>query len=348
MKELVGKLTALDPEVRETLAVITYFDTLMDGRVSVETLVRGAATLSGVTAGYRRGAEVLRVLADGRRGENANSTAYESHSVGPHAVVWIERDGPPHTNDAMIRERLAIAIALSARTGRAAESQVRRALEQLLDSPLDDRERLAATARLRLDPSAAVRAIALPSGAALPAEFPTAILATHWGLVRGGIIRADDEPSIPRSGIGIAGPIGALSASWRTAAIALLLSDDEHPVFRAEDLGLLLPLTESIGGQSDMSPDVATIDRLIHTSWSQDALQAIADGESIRAVASAAGFHHSSIHAKLPELSRALGYDPLTPLGRTRMYTALLLRRLTRARFDRPLESREIDKTVNR
>jgi hypothetical protein len=47
MKELVGKLSALDPEAGDALKVVTYFDTLMDGHVSIETLVRGAATLAG-------------------------------------------------------------------------------------------------------------------------------------------------------------------------------------------------------------------------------------------------------------------------------------------------------------
>lgn len=334
MKELVGKLTALDPEASKTLTVIAYFDTLMDGRVGVETLLRGAATLCGVAAGYRRGAEVIRVLADGSRGEATDSTAYVSHPVGPDTVVWIERAGPAHSNDAMVRERLAIALAMSVTTGRPDESPVRRAIEQLLTQPFHELQHRAATDRLQLDPTVPVRAIALPAQLTPPAGWPTAILVTRWGLVRGGIVGARAAPPVTVAGIGSAGPVVTLTHSWRTAVVALLLTDEARPVFRADDLGTLLHLTELIDSHTRLPSDVVDLDQLIGTTWSRQTLQVLADGGSVRAAASAAGLHHSSVHAKLPELTRQLGYDPLTPLGRTRMFTALLLQRLAHQRFD--------------
>ena len=51
MQELVARLSALDPEAGTVLKVITYFDKLIEGRVGLETLVRGAAVLSGFVAG---------------------------------------------------------------------------------------------------------------------------------------------------------------------------------------------------------------------------------------------------------------------------------------------------------
>src|SRR6187402_3498046 len=99
MKELVGKLSALDPEAGDALKVVTYFDTLMDGRVSVETLVRGAATLAGVAAGYRRGANSIRVLTDGSRGPALDAVPFPTAAAGAGAVVWLERTGAPHAND---------------------------------------------------------------------------------------------------------------------------------------------------------------------------------------------------------------------------------------------------------
>ncbi|MFF4349661.1 helix-turn-helix domain-containing protein [Streptomyces sp. NPDC001530] len=73
MKELAGRLAALDPDAGAALQVIAYFDRLTEGRVGLEALVRGAAVLSGCTARLideRRGVRV-RVTPDGRRDDSA-------------------------------------------------------------------------------------------------------------------------------------------------------------------------------------------------------------------------------------------------------------------------------------
>jgi hypothetical protein len=339
MKELLGKLSALDPEASETLKVIAYFDTLIDGRVSLETLVRGAATLSGATVGYRSTRAVVRVLPDGRSGRSGDVGSHPSRSIGTDAMVWIERNGDAHANDAMVLERLAIAIAIS-RAHNPQSSSAQRAVEQLLDIPLagaaDHQKQLAAAARLRFDPLAKVRAIAVRTDTASPNTLPSAIIATPWGLVRGIIADADADvdPHLTRAGIGVAGTIAALPHSWRTALIALRLADTAEPAPRAEDLGSLLLLAELTDSQPAVLADVAAVEGLIDKSWPIGALEAIANGASLRTIATAAALHHSSVHAKLPELVRRLGYDPLTPLGRTRLYMALVLRRLARSRFD--------------
>lgn len=361
MKELVGKLTALDPAASETLKVITYFDALVDGRVGVETLLRGATTLTGVPVGYRREGTTLRLLADGSRaarsdvadgsgtsvGEGDARGSYPSHAVGPDAIVWVEREGEPHANDAMVLERLAIAIAIGG-TGTAEEVLSRRAVELLLDAPLggqvDEQQRLAASARLRLDPLLAVRAVAMPSRTPAPQGRPSAILATPWGIARAAIVPAKASyPLQPdgagvghgaRVGVGVGGTITDLPYSWRTAVIALRLADIAHPESRADDLGSFLDLCLSADRHTELLPDVATVDAVIGASWSVETLQALADGASIRSVAATAGIHHSSVHAKLPELTRRLGYDPLTPMGRARLFAALLLRRLANSRLD--------------
>ena len=55
MQDLLGRLTALDPDASETLKVVTYFDALVARSVGVESMVRGAAVLSGATVGQRDG-----------------------------------------------------------------------------------------------------------------------------------------------------------------------------------------------------------------------------------------------------------------------------------------------------
>src|SRR3954451_24595229 len=50
MKELAGRLTALDPDAGAAVRVIAYFDRLSESRAGLEALVRGAAVLSGCPA----------------------------------------------------------------------------------------------------------------------------------------------------------------------------------------------------------------------------------------------------------------------------------------------------------
>lgn len=69
MRELAGRLAELDPDAGAALQVIAYFDRLMEGRVGIEALVRGAAVLSGCPARLvdeRRGVRI-RVAPDGHR-----------------------------------------------------------------------------------------------------------------------------------------------------------------------------------------------------------------------------------------------------------------------------------------
>ncbi|WP_433214061.1 hypothetical protein [Microtetraspora malaysiensis] len=69
MRELVGRLAALDPDAGAAVQVIAYFDRLVESRAGLEAIVRGAAVLAGCPArlvdGERR--VRVRVLADGRR-----------------------------------------------------------------------------------------------------------------------------------------------------------------------------------------------------------------------------------------------------------------------------------------
>ncbi|MFM9613048.1 helix-turn-helix domain-containing protein [Streptomyces niveiscabiei] len=48
MKELAGRLSAVDPVAGAAVGVIAYFDRLAEARAGVEALVRGAAVLAGV------------------------------------------------------------------------------------------------------------------------------------------------------------------------------------------------------------------------------------------------------------------------------------------------------------
>ena len=113
MQDLLGRLTALDPDASETLKVVSYFDTLIARAVGVESMLRGAAVLSGATVGQRDARQIIRVRADGVRIDPIDpGDRWMLRESGPEAVAWIEREGDPHTNDAMILERLTLALGI--------------------------------------------------------------------------------------------------------------------------------------------------------------------------------------------------------------------------------------------
>lgn len=68
--------------------------------------------------------------------------------------------------------------------------------------------------------------------------------------------------------------------------------------------------------------------------WSIQLLRALASGVSQRSLASQAGVHHSTMGERLRKLPGILGYDPLTPSGRTRLDLALMMHRMANARFE--------------
>lgn len=361
MQELVGRLTSLDPEASETLKVITYFDHLVEGRVGVETMVRGAALLSGAVAGITRGGRTIRVDPSGARlpvdGDAGDperpedSVPWPRQDCGDGAFVWLERTGPAHANDAMVLERLAHSVTVS-RPGAASAGAGQHALEVLLDpsSPATDRDR--AAARLGLGPHTLFTVVATtPSGPvragpgagapvtamSVPA-LATARMATAYGLVTALLVRGDTATAgagatADRVGAGEAVTVDRLSDSWAGALLALRVASGREPFVRVGDLGLLTHVVEAADHASSPLPDVAGVERAIAHGWSVDALESLADAESVRAVARAAGLHHSTLQARLIDLPAHLGFDLSSGRGRARLHAALLVRRATSARF---------------
>lgn len=104
MRELAGRLAELDPDAGAALQVIAYFDRLMEGRVGIEALVRGAAVLSGCPARLvdeRRGVRI-RVAPDGHREDSTEpvdptwpwAPLDTSGGAGPGARSAIPAAGP--------------------------------------------------------------------------------------------------------------------------------------------------------------------------------------------------------------------------------------------------------------
>jgi PucR C-terminal helix-turn-helix domain len=324
MQELVGRLTALDPEASETLKVVSYFDTLVGGGVGLEALLRGAAVLSGTNAGYapttgRR----VRVGPGGERLESADAAASEwpSRATSDGSLVWIERPGAPHANDAMVLERLALAVAITtARRSNTADATV----EVVVTAGAPAAERAVAASKLRLDTSRDVRALAFHPDAAALTPGPTAVVATQRGLAR--VVLVDGAFHVPpavRAGVGVSGAAERLPESWASALIALRLSAPREPVVDAAELGALLFVAEAADRHEQPHPDAAALDALDERS--RLVLEALADSGSVRSAASVLGMHHSSVQARLDALTAQLGYDPRSPGGRTRYALARAL-----------------------
>jgi hypothetical protein len=338
MQELAGRLTALDPEASATLKVVSYFDTLVGHEAGVETLLRGAAVLSGCPAGFLPGppARALRMSPEGRPLPPGEPADWPSSPAGPETVVWLERGGPAHANDAMILERLALAVAISRSRHRPAAG-LNRAIECVLDGSVPEQDRATAAARLRLDPRRLVRAVARPTGSPLdphrdePAgRHPSGIISTPFGLARAEIVPATAVVTGP-AGIGTAVEPVQLPQSWSAALIALRLADEHTPMVEADGLGTVLLLAEAADATAQPHPDIAVLETIAADGSALATLDALAQAGTVRAAASVLGVHHSTVQSRLAAAMIALGYDPRTPAGRTRYALARTLHRLRHA-----------------
>ncbi|GAA2727374.1 helix-turn-helix domain-containing protein [Actinocorallia aurantiaca] len=329
MKELAGRLTALDPDAGAAVRVIAYFDRLAEGRAGLEAVVRGAVILAGCPARLadpeRR--VLVRVLTDGCRDDvcEAPDPAWPSVSLTPGGAgrLWLERPGPAGTVGAMVLERAAAtARAVLERTrGRApvgSPGDDPALVELLLDPAVPEAERLHAARRLGLP--RLVRAVAVAGGPPViePAE-------TEPGHHDG------------RAGIGPDVPVLGLPDSWKAAAVALRLaaegdaSDPGPRVVRFTELGGLAVLASAVGPETEPVPDVRALDRAAaEAPWAAATLHAVASSPSLRAAASALVLHHSTLQDRLARAERLLGWSVRTQEGRLRLHLAFALRRLHR------------------
>lgn len=330
MQDLVGRLSSLDPEASQSLAVIAYFDRMLESGVSVSALVRGAALLSGASVGYRSLTQAVRFALDGRALEATAGQAALTHRLDNVSFVWLERSGRLHANDELVLERLSLAIGVTGRRPRT--PSLAETLEALLQpaAPVDASTTYDLLARLRLAARMPHRAVASALTSS-PPDSASAVLATQWGPVRATVVAADaDVPS--GAGIGRAAMAEDLHDSWDSALFALRVGDVLRSL-RADDYGPLRDFVRLVGRGDDQPEDVVHVGAALEKGWSEGELLAIAEGASLRGIADVRGLHHSSIAARMSSLVRALTFDPATPLGRTRLHIALTLRRALTARF---------------
>ncbi|WP_367319199.1 helix-turn-helix domain-containing protein [Streptomyces sp. HUAS ZL42] len=332
MKELAGRLTALDPDAGAAVRVIAYFDRLAESRAGVEALVRGAAVLAGVPARLVDAERQVRVRveADGTRrdADGPPEAAWPCAALTPGGVpaLWLERAEPePSVVDAVILERAAGAVRLVLdRTRGRAPLDDPALVETALDATAPQTARLHAARRLGLDPGGRARALAPLDG--------------RPRLVPGD---ADDRPhaGLPhgRVGVGPAVPVPDLPRSWAAARTALRFTADDtaqdpgQSVVYADELGGIALLADLVAPGAEPPPDVRALEAAAGAvPWLLVTLHAVASTASLRAAAAEVNVHHSTLQDRLAHAEHLLGWPVRTPQGRLRLQLALMMRRLAR------------------
>lgn len=332
MQELLGRLRALDPTASQGLRVIACFDELMAGRVGTDGLLSAAAALAGRPVGLRRGRQspVVRVGPDGRRLAAAESPG--GALVIDDLQLWIERTGEEGVNDALILERLALALRM-----RFDESRVvpPRDLALLFDDTLDVAVRRDAATRRGLPSGMRLRAIVAPLFAVWRTHpsGPEDVVATDFGPVHAAVVPADAEAAASPLGIGVAVEREDLALSFRTAVVALRLADSAaEGIFRADDLGVLAETLADQPLRVRRDADEEAVARLAAHPWGIATLDALVRSTSVRDAARIVGVHHSTMTARIETITAELGFSPLDGWARTRTGVALLRWRLRTSR----------------
>ncbi|WP_069760875.1 helix-turn-helix domain-containing protein [Streptomyces sp. LUP47B] len=329
MKELAGRLTALDPDAGAAVRVIAYFDRLSEARAGLEALVRGAAVLAGVPArlvDVERRVRV-RVEADGTRRDSGAppDPGWPTTALAPGGVaaLWLERAAAaPSVVDAVILERAAGAVRLVLdRTRGRAPVDDPALVETVLDATAPEAARLHAARGLGLDPAASARALA-------PLDGRPRIIAG----------RADSVLPAGRVGVGPAVPVLELPQSCADARTALRFTaegtaqDPGPKIVYADELGGVALLADLVAPGADPPPDVQALEAAgAAAPWLLGTLHAVVSTASLRAAAAEINVHHSTLQDRLSHAEHLLGWPLRTPQGRLRLQLALTMRHLARS-----------------
>jgi hypothetical protein len=326
VRELVGRLAALDPDASAAVQVIAYFAGLAEARAGLGAIVRGAAVLAGCPAGLSDEDRHVRIrmLPDGTREDGGAplDPNWPSAPVGS-GPFWLENPGPTAgAITAMVQERAAAAArdVLDRTRGRAPSSTPGddpALVELVLDGSVPEPERLRAARRLGLRDGIPARAVAVEAGASIES--------------------GTEQSRSERTGIGTSGLIADLPASWAAARIALRMAaegteaDPGPRVVHADALGGLAVLAQAVGPDTEPVPDVKALERAAATApWMLSTLHAAAFAQSLRTAAATLTVHHSTLQDRLTRGEHLLGWSVHDPQGRLRLQLAFALRRLHR------------------
>ena len=347
MQELLGRIARLDPTASLGLRVIACFDELVVGNVNTRALLSAAASLAGCVCGFEqdRPRRTMRIDPRGEQvlTESAPDAPRITTSVDDGLLVWLEREGPALANDAIILERLALAIRI--RHGRSrGDSDHSRDLGILLDGARDTEERCTAASSLGLSLHADYRVVAAPLFAVWNKHpgGPEDVIPSRFGPIHAVVVTATtDVVDASPAGVGVATPPAHLHRSFQTALTAVRLCQPPTvPFLSADDYGGLVALMADMH-EDGHHPDADLLDVVLAHTWGAATLDALVRAGSVRQVARINHVHHKTMQARLEVITETLGWDPLDGHGRTRLGIAYLLWQLRHSRvLDLPAVAR--------
>lgn len=331
MQELLGRIARLDPNASLGLRVIACFDELMVGNVNTHALLAAASSLAGCVAGFDQTspARALRVDPTGHVVVEPNEVQRTTVDAAEGLRVWLERSGDPLPNDAIILERLALAVRLRHSEGRS-ERDTQRSLAVLLDQERAEAERLSAAAALRLATGRRHRVAVAPLFAVWRhhPHGPEDVISTRFGPIHALVVPEEfaDLDAAP-CGVGVAAPLHDLHRSFRTALVALRLTTTAEPLLHADTYAGLVELLADSGDDAAIA-DADTFATAADQPWVVETVDVLLRTQTVRAAARDLGIHHSTLQARLESLTATLGFDPTEGYGRIRLGIAFLVHRL--------------------
>ncbi|WP_138733714.1 helix-turn-helix domain-containing protein [Modestobacter excelsi] len=340
---------------KDVLAVVDFFDGLLDDEVDAAGLVRQVASFAGCSVGIRTATgAVISTGPSGVRGASQVPAGAVRSPLRRGGEVWLDRAGGPEPRDALLLRRLVVVAGLVLAAG--ADAQDR---DSLLATVLSDRtgevDRIPALRRLRLTGNSTLRAFAVSgSPAAVGAVVdqirnvsPT-VHATALSQVTAVLA---EEPAVPgqwnipvgvRMAYSVPWPAAQAPQAWQQARTGFRFAlpsthasgpytDNEAVGVPGERVGGFAILAEGLRAEDIARvPDVQALDRIVLESGEEAirVLEAVAATESLRRAASLVHLHHNSVAARLQAAERALGFSTSQPYGRFRLLLALALRRV--------------------
>ncbi|MFI7424555.1 helix-turn-helix domain-containing protein [Nonomuraea sp. NPDC049684] len=353
MQGLLLRLSTLDTDAESAVRVIAYFDSLVRDHVTVPVLLAATARLArcpvglhDATAGRR-----LRTGPDGRATDAPAPRAGKGPAEGPGegpaegvrarelsgglGSVWMEREGVPHGLDDIVLERFAAAaeLTLERAAAQAREGRDPALVELVLSAETGEAERARALRLLGFAPSTPLQAMAF----ALPGDAVAAglramghhVRTARIGDTQAALVTTTVEGELPegaRVGIGPELPGSHAAESWAKARTALRFTGPHDRVVRWTDLGALALFADLPGPAVAELADVRAMARLSEEHLL--AVRALCSAGSVRAAATGAHLHHSSMAGRIARAESVLGFSLADPAGRLRAHLALALLRL--------------------
>jgi hypothetical protein len=343
-------------EATATKEIYEFFAAQIAQDVSLDVLVARTAEVAGCAAGVVAGA--VRCAAE------PGAPATRDTEPPPGAVrrrlptgetVWVARARAGRWDRALLDEfALATRVALIRHPPSRSHQQL---LAIACDRGTDDHQRSVALSALGFGRNAPLRCLALAGPPAAVDRLAEVIRGRSSHAVRGlrpggrvAIVLASDFADADTYDVPVGAHLGvsrslpaitapkALHESLTALRFTQPSTRDHGPylleeacVVTAEILGGNWVLAEHLSGADLVAvPDVQALDALVAVAGPEilRTLDVVVATESFRKAAQRLHVHHNSVAQRVARAERALGFRLADPYGRTRLFLALLIRRL--------------------